>query len=180
MALISDPGNTRSVFPGTIDSFKALSDGFDKVNSTDAEIFNKATTAILRTQEYTQKNTRYTNILGMKTIRLTKSVTISRNVGPGTYAAFGGPSTNDKDYAQATTIPLTAGQKAFMESYGEFSSSYLVNVATTASTGNDVYRATPGHVDANGDIQILITNADRAKMLGDGDTVTVHLVIIGR
>jgi hypothetical protein len=59
MALISDPTNTRSVFPNNLDSFANKADGVSINNVIDAEIWNKINTAILRCQEHTQKIVHY-------------------------------------------------------------------------------------------------------------------------
>lgn len=104
MALISDPGNNRSTFPTTVDSFTLVEDGHSSASAVDAEDFDQLATSILRSQEWGQKITHVVGSHDLKQITISAVVTVT-----GTPASKSGNITIAADKLVFFPEPWRAG-----------------------------------------------------------------------
>jgi hypothetical protein len=133
MANISDPDNTRSIFPTGIDNFASNVDGFGSASADNAEIWNKIETAIYRTERHVQKIVQVVGGPDRKRLRLEQVVTVPATTG----------------FALAT-FTLTAPQLAFLSQqpwgFGSFLIADAYSKDTDLSFSCDVFPEEPNKV----------------------------------
>lgn len=123
MPLISDPGNQRSTFPTTVDSFTTRADGVGLPNVVNAEDYNKTTTAILRAQEHNQKVIHFTDGKSRRKLTIRATVNLPGSVG-----------------LADTTLTLTPAQMLFLRNQPfQAGNILLASVIRPDGAGNEYY-----------------------------------------
>jgi hypothetical protein len=123
MALISDPGNQRSTFPTTLDTFTNPVDGVALPSVVDAELYNKAKTAILRAQEHTQKCARFVDGGIRRKLSLRSVVTVTGSVS-----------------IASTVLTLTSAQMLYLRNQPfRLGNQIFASVSRHDASGNEYY-----------------------------------------